>query len=544
LQKLDVLIVGAGFAGLYALHRLRSDGLEAIVVERGDDVGGVWNWNRYPGARCDVQSLEYSYSFSEALQQDWRWSEEYSPQEEIQRYARHVAERFGLLPHIRLKNALASAVFDPAAGVWKCRLESDEAIECRYLLFATGSLTTPNIPDLPGLSDFKGPVLHTARWPRTAPDLAGKRIGVVGTGSTGTQVIPELAKIASHLTVFQRTANYIAPARNKPLSDEADADWKRKYAEWRAFARAQPGGIAFPMNPQSAVKASPEERQERYERAFELGGFRIMWTFNDFLTNQASNDTLAQFFRARIAARVHDPETARKLTPSDYPAGGKRLCLEDGYYEVFNQPNVDLVHLPEEPIEQVTATGVRTGQREFELDALVFATGFDAITGSVSGVEIRGLIDRPLFEYWREEGPKALLGVSVAGFPNLFLVSGPGSPIGRSNAIPTIENNVDLIADLIGEADARQARIIEAKGEAQARWMINVAALAARTLYMKTKSWYNGANIPGKSREFMIYLGGIPDFLIACERQRAEGFPDFQFARQTEEITAVKKEQA
>jgi cyclohexanone monooxygenase len=543
-QKLDVLIVGAGFAGLYALHRLRSDGLEAIVVERGDDVGGVWNWNRYPGARCDVQSLEYSYSFSDALQQDWRWSEEYSPQEEIQRYARHVAERFGLLPHIRLKNALTSAAFDPAAGVWRCRLESGEAVECRYLLFATGSLTTPNIPDLPGLSDFKGPVLHTARWPRTAPDLAGKRIGVVGTGSTGTQVIPELAKIASHLTVFQRTANYIAPARNKPLSDEADADWKGKYAEWRAFARAQPGGVAFPMNPQSAVKASPEERTERYQRAFELGGFRIMWTFNDFLTNQSSNDTLAEFFRARIAARVRDPETARKLTPSDYPAGGKRLCLEDGYYEVFNQPNVDLVHLPEEPIEQVTATGIRTSQRDFELDALVFATGFDAITGSVSGVEIRGLIDRPLFEYWREEGPRALLGVSVAGFPNLFLVSGPGSPIGRSNAIPTIENNVDLIADLIGEAGARQARIVEASSEAQSSWMTNVAALAARTLYMKTKSWYNGANIAGKSREFMIYLGGIPDFLIACERQRAEGFPDFQFARRLEEIAAVKEEQA
>jgi cyclohexanone monooxygenase len=529
LKTVDVLIVGAGFAGLYALHRLRADGHDAIAVERGDDVGGVWNWNRYPGARCDVQSLEYSYSFSEALQQDWRWSEEYSGQAEIQRYARHVAERFGLSPHIRLNTELNAARFDPEAGRWRVGFEAGEPMECRHLLFATGSLTTPNIPDLPGLADFEGLRLHTARWPRQTPDLAGKRIGVVGTGSTATQVIPELARIAGHLTVFQRTANYIAPARNKPLADEIDAEWKSKYAELRAFARAQPSGVAIPTNPQSALAVPAEERIQTYERAFELGGFRIMQTYNDFLTNEASNDTLAEFFRARIAARVDDPETARKLTPIDYPAGGKRLCLEDGYYEVFNQANVDLVHLPEEPIERVTAHGVATSQREFELDALVFATGFDAITGSVSGVEIRGVANRPLFQYWREEGPRALLGVSVAGFPNLFLVSGPGSPIGRSNAIPTIENNVDFIADVIGEAKARGARCVEASGDAQAQWVEKVGAIAARTLYMKTKSWYNGANIPGKSREFMIYLGGIPDYLQTCESQRAEGYPDFAF---------------
>jgi cyclohexanone monooxygenase len=529
MKKVDVLIVGAGFAGLYALHRLRSDGLNAIAVERGDDVGGVWNWNRYPGARCDVPSLEYSYSFSEELQQDWRWSEEYSGQEEIHRYARHVAERFGLMPHIRLNTALAAAEFDAKRAVWRIELAHGEALEARYLLFATGSLTTPNIPELPGLRDFQGTVLHTARWPRQTPDLAGKRIGVVGTGSTATQVIPELAKVAETLVVFQRTANYIAPARNKPLSDEVDADWKRQYAYWRDFARRQAGGMATPVNPQSALEASAEERIARYEEAFDLGGFRIMWTYNDFLTNEASNDTLAAFFRARIAARVDDPETARKLTPIDYPAGGKRLCLEDGYYEVFNQPNVDLVHLPEEPINAVTPNGVATSDREFELDALVFATGFDAITGSVAGVEIRGRRNLPLFEYWREEGPRALLGVSVAGFPNLFLVSGPGSPIGRSNALPTIESNVGFIADLIGAADARGAKTVEATAEAQARWAANVSAVAARTLYMKTKSWYNGANIPGKSRDFMIYLGGVPDYLQACERARAEGYPDFLF---------------
>jgi cyclohexanone monooxygenase len=525
-----VLIVGAGFAGLYALHRLRSEGLDAIAVERGDDVGGVWNWNRYPGARCDVQSLEYSYSFSPELQQEWRWSEEYSGQEEIQRYARHVAERFSLLPHIRLSTELTAATFDPAKGTWTAELSTGEAIECRHLMFATGSLTTPNVPQLPGLGDFKGLVLHTARWPKDPPDLAGKRIGVVGTGSTATQVIPELAKIASHLTVFQRTANYIAPARNKPLADDVDAEWKATYAEKRAFARAQASGVAFPLNPQSALEATADERTARYERAFELGGFRIMLTYNDFLTNMASNDTLAEFFRARIAARVQDPETARKLTPIDYAAGGKRLCLEDGYYEVFNQPNVDLVHLPEEPIARVMAHGVATSEREFELDVLVFATGFDAITGSVAGVEIRGLADRPLFQYWREEGPRALLGVSVAGFPNLFLVSGPGSPIGRSNAIPTIENNVDLITDIILETAARQAKSVEAMAEAQERWVAKVSAIAARTFYMQTKSWYNGANIPGKSREFMIFVGGLPDYLKVCEVERAEGYPDFTFA--------------
>jgi cyclohexanone monooxygenase len=529
MKKVDVLIVGAGFAGLYALHRLRSKGLDAIAIERGDDVGGVWNWNRYPGARCDVQSLEYSYSFSEELQQDWRWSEDYSGQAEIQRYARHVAERFDLLPHIRLDTDLTGARFDRETATWRLEFASGEAMEARHLLFATGSLTTPNIPDLPGLRDFQGQVLHTARWPRETPALAGKRIGVVGVGSTATQLIPELAKIAGSLTVFQRTANYIAPARNKPLTDEADAAWKAKYAEMRAFAKRQAGGMATPTNPQSALEATHEERIARYEDAFAHGGFRIMWTYNDFLTNEASNDTLAEFFRARIAARVRDPETARKLTPVDYPAGGKRLCLEDGYYEVFNQPNVDLVHLPEEPIEQVTAHGVRTSRRSFEFDALVFATGFDAITGSVAGVEIHGLADRPLFRYWREDGPAALLGLSVAGYPNLFLVSGPGSPIGRANAIPTIENNVDFIADLIAEADARGARAVEARDAAQSRWVDNVAAIAARTLYMKTKSWYNGANIPGKSSKFMIFLGGVPDYLDACTRQRAEGYPDFEF---------------
>jgi cation diffusion facilitator CzcD-associated flavoprotein CzcO len=505
-----------------------------MAVERGDDVGGVWHWNGYPGARCDVQSLEYSYSFSEELQQEWRWTEEYSSQAEIQRYARHVAERYGLLPHIRLNTALTSAVFDARTSTWTAELASsaaesspDERIECRYLLFATGSVSTPNVPDLPGLRDFEGRVLHTARWPKEPPDLAGRRIGVVGTGSTATQVIPELAKIAGTLTVFQRTANYVAPARNKLLTDESDAEWKRNYADRRAFARSQPSGVAFPVNPQSALEASAEERLGRYERAFELGGFRIMMTYRDFLTNQASNDTLAEFFRAKIAARVHDGETARKLTPVDYPAGGKRLCLEDGYYEVFNQPNVALVHLPEEPIEQVRAHGVLTSQRDFELDAIVFATGFDAITGSISGVDIHGLADRPLFQYWREEGPRALLGVAVAGFPNLFLVSGPGSPIGRSNALPTIENNVEFIASLIKAADARGARSIEAKPEAQMRWAAEVSAIAARTLYMKARSWYNGANIPGKSREFMIYLGGVPDYLQACERERAGGYPAF-----------------
>jgi cyclohexanone monooxygenase len=530
------LIVGAGFAGLYAVHRLRSVGLDALAVERGDDVGGVWHWNRYPGARCDVQSLEYSYSFSGDLQQKWRWTEEYSSQPEIQRYARHVAERFDLLQHIHLKTALISAAFDRETSTWTAELApsevegfAGEAIECRHLLFATGSVSTPNVPDLTGLRDFRGSVLHTARWPRDPPDLAGKRIGVVGTGSTATQVIPELAKIAESLTVFQRTANYIAPARNKPLTDEVDAEWKRNYAERRAFARSQPSGVAFPVNPQSALEASPDERLTRYERAFELGGFRIMMTFRDFLTNPAANDTLAEFFRAKIAARVHDPETARKLTPVDYPAGGKRLCLEDGYYEVFNQPNVALVHLPEEPIERVTPHGVVTSRREFDLDALVFATGFDAITGSISGVEIHGLADRPLFQYWREEGPRALLGVAVAGFPNLFLVSGPGSPIGRSNALPTIENNVDFIAALITAADARGAKSVEAKPGAQARWQAEVSAAAARTLYVKAKSWYNGANIPGKSREFMIYVGGVPDYLQTCERERASGFPDFAF---------------
>jgi cation diffusion facilitator CzcD-associated flavoprotein CzcO len=534
LSKVDVLIVGAGFAGLYALHRLRSDGHDAVAVERGGDVGGVWYWNRYPGARCDVWSLEYSYSFSEELQQDWRWTEQYSGQPEIQRYARHVAERFDLLPHIHFRTTLTAASFNPETASWTVTLAKGEdgvteQVEARFLLFATGSLSNPNLPDIPGLEDFKGTVLHTARWPDNPPEVAGKRIGVVGTGSTATQVIPELAKLAGALTVFQRTANYIAPARNKPLADEVDAEWKRTYSEKRAFARAQASGVAIPLNPQSALEVAAEERTARYENAFSVGGFHIMMAYKDFLTNEAANDTLAEFFRAKIAARVLDPETARKLSPSDYPAGGKRLCLEDGYYEVFNQPNVALVHLPEEPIERITDHGVKTSAREIDLDVMVFATGFDAITGSVSGVDIRGLVDQPLHRYWRENGPRAFLGITVTGFPNLFLVSGPGSPIGRSNAIPTIENNVNFIADLIGEMDKRRAKVVEARAVPQARWVELVASIAARTLYMKTKSWYNGANIPGKSGDFMIYIGGFPDYVTYCEQERVKGYPSFAF---------------
>jgi cyclohexanone monooxygenase len=529
MKSVDVIIVGAGFAGLYALHLMKQDGRRAIVLEATDAVGGVWNRNRYPGARCDTESLQYSYSFSEDLQQEWCWSERYAGQTEILRYAEHVVDRFDLRKHIEFGVMVRSAHWSKRDRRWSIVADSGAEYSARFVVFATGSLTTPNVPDIPGLEKFEGDLLHTAQWPRELVSLAGKRVGVIGTGSTGVQVITELAKEVGQLTVFQRTANYVLPARNMPLTEQIQREWKADYVERRQLAKQMPGGLLGDFNDYSALSVGAEARDAEYEARWAAGGFPIMLAFNDLLTNQVANDTMAEFVRRKIKQRVYDPETARKLLPTEFPIGTKRVCMEQGYYEAFNQPNVELVYLKEQPITGAASTGLYLGERLIDLDALVFATGFDAITGTISGMKIHGEIEDDLASHW-QKGPRSYLGLGVAGFPNLFLVSGPGSPIGRSNAISSIEQNVNFIASLIRCADERKSDHVEPTLEAEDAWVKTLAELAERTLYGKAKSWWNGSNIPGKPRVFMIYAGGVPAYLEACNDEASHGFPNFLFA--------------
>lgn len=529
MKSLDVLIVGAGFAGLYMLHRMNLAGRSAQIVDESGGVGGVWYNNRYPGARCDVESLQYSYSFDEVLQQEWRWTERYASRAEILSYINHVVERFGLRDGIRLNTGMEAAEFDLRTRRWLVQTTIGETFSAQFLVLATGSLTMPNVPDLRGLDSFAGKVLHTAQWPQGPIDFTGKKVAVVGTGSTGIQVISEVAKCAADLTVFQRTANYTVPMRNRPLTSEMDREWKANYLERRSRARELPTGILGDFNNASALSVCDHERLQEYERRWALGGFQTMMAYNDFLTNQKANDTIAEFVRSKIRARVHDPETARKLVPNEFPIGTKRVCLEESYYDAFNRPNVKLVALKEEPIVEIIPNGIVTSQKSIEVDTIIFATGFDAITGSVANVHIRGALPETLSQHWKT-GPRSLYGLGVSGFPNLFLVSGPGSPIGRSNAITSIEQNVGFIADIIGFADNHGYTTIEPSSDAQDRWVEKLAELASRTLYMKAKSWWNGSNIEGKARVFMIYAGGVPSYLAACKEEKEADFPSYIFS--------------
>lgn len=529
MKPLDVLIVGAGFAGLYMLHRMKLAGRSAQIVDESGGVGGVWYKNRYPGARCDVESLQYSYSFDDDLQQEWRWTERYASRAEILSYMEHVVERFGLRDGIRLNAGVEAAEFDSKAKRWLVRTTTGERFSAKFLVLATGSLTMPNLPDIAGLDSFAGKILHTAQWPEQPIDFTGKKVAVIGTGSTGIQMISEVAKSAAGLTVFQRTANYALPMRNQLLTPEMDREWKANYPERRSRARALPTGVFGDFNNVSALSVTDDERRQEYERRWTLGGFQIMMAYNDFLTNQKANDTIAEFVRSKITARVRDPETARKLLPNEFPIGTKRVCLEDSYYDAFNRPNVQLVALKEEPIVEIFPNGIRTSQKFVEVDTLIFATGFDAITGSVAKVDIRGALSENLSQLWKS-GPRSLFGLGVSGFPNLFLVSGPGSPIGRSNAVTSIEQNVGFIADIISFAGDHGHSTVEPSSEAQDRWVEKLAELADSTLYMKAKSWWNGANIEGKARAFMIYAGGVPSYLAACNEEKDSGFPNYIFS--------------
>ena len=526
-ETYDVVVVGAGFAGMYMLHKLRGRGLSVRVYEQGGDVGGTWYWNRYPGARCDVESMQYSYSFSDKLQQEWDWSERYAPQPEILRYANHVADRFDLRGDIQFNTCVDRAIFDESANSWSVATSDGRSVTAKYLVLATGCLSNARMPDIRGLADFKGKVYHTGHWPHEPVNFTGLRVGVIGTGSSGIQAVPVIAEQASHLTVFQRTANFSIPARNAALTAEEREAFRANYPEIRRFAREEArNGIYTEMPDKGALDDGDNERRAKYEARWARGGLTFMAVYNNLGIDKAANDTAASFVREKIAEIVKDPETARLLQPNNHPIGSKRICIDSDYFATFNRPNVTLVDIKSSPIEEITANAVRTGGKDYEVDALVLATGFDAMTGSVAKIDIRGRNGQTLNRKWAE-GPKTYLGLMSAGFPNLFIITGPGSPSVLSNMIVSIEQHVDWITDCIAYMRDRGLATMEANTDAEDQWVAHVNEVAHTTLYPQANSWYMGANIPGKPQIFMPYIGGVGAYRQICNDVAARGYEGF-----------------
>ncbi|MBO4221203.1 NAD(P)/FAD-dependent oxidoreductase [Bradyrhizobium neotropicale] len=523
----DVVVVGAGFSGMYMLHRLRGLGFTARVYEQGSGVGGTWYWNRYPGARCDVESMQYSYSFSEELQQEWDWSERYAPQPEILRYANHVADRFDLRSDIQFDTRVDAAVFDETKKLWSVTTADGRTVTAKFVVLATGCLSNARKPDIRGLDRFKGQVYHTGHWPHDQVDFTGLRVGVIGTGSSGIQSIPVIAEQASHLTVFQRTANFSIPARNAKLLDEERAWFRANYPEIRRVEReVARNGIYTDLPDRGALDDGDNERRACYEARWQRGGLTFMSAYNNLALDQAANDTAANFVREKIAEIVKNPETAKLLQPNSHPIGSKRICVDTDYFATFNRPNVTLVDIKSSPIEEITENAVRTTAGAYELDALVLATGFDAMTGSVAKIDIRGRDGLTLNAKWAE-GPRTYLGLMSNGFPNLFIITGPGSPSVLSNMIVSIEQHVDWISDCLDYMRERELDTMEATREAEDKWVAHVNEVAYTTLYPQANSWYMGANIPGKPRIFMPYIGGVGPYRQICNEVAAKGYDGF-----------------
>ena len=526
--EVDVLVVGAGFAGLRALYTLREAGRSVAVLEAGSDIGGVWFWNRYPGARCDVESYDYSYSFSQELEQEWRWSERYATQPEILRYINHVADRFDLRRDVHLHQRMTRAVWDEGSARWSVETESGSRWSANYLVMATGQLSTTKTPELPGQDQFTGEIHHTAQWPQEPVDFTGKRVGIIGTGSSGMQMVPIVAQEAAHLTVFQRTPNFSVPATNGPITDGRDAEVKAAYRERREAARNSPSGLAsVKPNKQSALEVSDEERRAHYEQAWTRAGFGFALSYYDLLRDQRANDTAAEFIRGKIAALVRDPETREKLMPRDFPFAAKRPSVDSGYFETFNRDNVTLADIRSEPIVGVTPTGIQTTAAHHELDMIVYATGFDAMTGSLLRPEIVGRNGLTLREKW-SGGPSTYLGVMVSGFPNMFIIAGPGSPSLLSNVLLSTEQHVDWVAGLLEHVAAQGTDVVEPTPEAERGWVAHVNERAQETLYPLARSYYNGDEVPGKPRVFMPYVGGVRGYRRIMEKVVADGYDGFE----------------
>jgi cyclohexanone monooxygenase len=523
--ELDAVVVGAGFAGMYMLHRLRGLGLSALAFEAGGGVGGTWYWNRYPGARCDVESMQYSFSFSEELDQEWTWSEKYAPQPEILEYANHIADRFDLRRDIVFETRVTAATWDEQRKCWHVETDRGDEVIAKFCIMAVGCLSAPNQPQFTRMSDFRGPIYHTGQWPHEGVDFTGLRVGVIGTGSSAIQSIPIIAKQASHLTVFQRTATWSVPAWNERLTDDYVREVKADYPALRAKARARPTGFYFQYNLTPALQASPEAREKNYEEFWARGGLPFLGAYGDLLFEKGANDTIADFARRKIREIVKDPATADLLCP-DNVFGCKRLCVDTGYFETYNLPHVKLVDVSRKPIERFTAQGIEVDGVEYPCDAIVTATGFAAMTGSFDKIRIVGRNGLTLAEKWKA-GPRTYLGLATVGFPNLFMITGPGSPSVLASMIQAIEQHVDWLADLIGHMRDIGASAIEPRLAEEDTWVEHVNDVSKVSLRSTCSSWYVGTNIPGRPRVFMPYIGGFPIYVQKCNEVMSSGFDGF-----------------
>ncbi|HTO56307.1 MAG TPA: NAD(P)/FAD-dependent oxidoreductase [Pseudomonadales bacterium] len=527
---LDAVVVGAGFSGLYMLHRLRGIGLATRVFEAGSGVGGTWFWNRYPGARVDIESQEYAYSFSPELEDEWRWSERYASQAELLKYVNHVADRFDLRRDVQLDTRVTGAAFDEATNRWTVTTDRGDVVSARFCIMATGCLSVPKDIDIAGAARFKGATYRTSRWPHEGVDFTGMTVAVIGTGSSGIQSIPEIAKQAKHVTVFQRTPNFSLPAQNHAADAAKFADWKKNRHAYRAHARSQGFGVLIiDQHERNLADFTPSQRRQEMERRWKTGGFALGGSFADLVTNESANDEAADFVRERIREIVKNPAVADTLSPTNHPLFTKRPCVDTGYYDTFNRSNVSLVDLTKTPIETITETGVKTTGANYDVDAIVYAIGFDAMTGALNAIDIRGRRGETLKAKW-SGGPKTYLGLMVAGFPNLFMVTGPGSPSVLSNMMLSIEQHVDWITACLAYLGDRQLGVIEATQAAENDWVAHGNEVAATTLYPRANSWYMGANVPGKPRVFLPYIGGVPMYREKIEHVAANGYEGFALA--------------
>ena len=525
--EVDAVVIGAGFAGLYTVYKLKKMGFSHRAFEQGGGVGGTWYWNRYPGASSDSESWVYSFTFSEELEQDWTWSCRFPEQSEILRYLEHVALRFDLKSAFDFNRRVTGATYDEARNRWTVETAHGDKVTTQYLITAVGCLSSAQVPTIPGLETFKGPWYHTGQWPHAGVDFTGKRVGIIGTGSSGIQAIPVIAKQAKHLTVFQRTPNFSVPARNAPLSPERAAALKRDIKQIRERCRWTTIGQPYDFKDEEALKLDPAELRRQFEADWAKGGFEWMFgSYRDLLFNEKANQLAADFVREKIKATVKDAKVAAKLIPTGYPIGTKRLPLDAGYFETFNRDNVELVDLRANPIAEIVSNGIRTQENIYELDEIVFATGFDALTGPLTRVGIRGRGDKKLADKW-SDGPHTYLGVATRDFPNMFMITGPGSPSVLGNMPTSIEQHVDWIIDCISALRKRGASLIEPTRDAETQWGAHVKELADATLFPHTDSWYMGANIPGKPRVFMPYIGGFGTYRKLCAEIAAKNYKGF-----------------
>lgn len=522
----DAVIVGAGFAGMYMLYRLRNQGLTVQILEAGDAVGGTWYWNRYPGARCDTESMFYSYQFSDDLQQEWEWTERYPRQPEILRYANHVADRFDLRRDIIFGARVISAKWHEKKQIWHIATSTHNQISAQFCIMATGCLSSPNIPDISGLNEFEGEMFHTGLWPDRHVDFSNKSVAILGTGSSGIQVIPEIAKEAEQLYVFQRTANYVVPAHNRPLNASEVSHIKENYSKLRAKAKQTYSGNIFETGGPSALAVSDDERSRVYEERWQMGGLCFMAAYEDLQVSPEANETAAQFIRNKIKEEVNDIDIAELLSPKNL-FGCKRLCVASGYYETFNRKNVSLIDVSETPIDCITPDGVSVDSKEFKVDMIVLATGFDAMTGALKKIDITGISNLKLKEKW-QDGPRTYLGLTTTGFPNFFTITGPGSPSVLTNMIPSVEQHVEWVSECISFMMSRGLKQIAANSLAENGWMKHVNDLAEQSLRSTCLSWYLGSNVPGKPRVFMPYIGGVPTYSEKCENVVADGYVGFE----------------